>query len=50
MEDGMDKESTYNERSEDECDQMVADEAYREYLESGEKSRPIKELWNELEL
>ena len=35
------------EKIENEYDIAVADEAYREYLESGKKSRPISELWEE---
>lgn len=38
------------ERIEDEYDVMVANEAYQEYLDSGKKSRPIEELWKELDL
>ena len=35
------------ERIEDEYDITVADEAYREYVNSGKESRPISELWEE---
>ena len=35
---------------EDEYDARIAQEAYEEYLKSGEKSRPIEELWKELDL
>ena len=38
------------ERIEDEYDVTVANEAYNEYLDSGKKSRPIAELWRELDL
>ena len=38
------------ERIEDEYDIAVADEAYKEYLDSGCESRPIEELWKELDL
>lgn len=38
------------EKIEDEYDLSVAEEAYREYVESGRKSRPISELWKELDL
>ncbi|MDO4198676.1 MAG: DUF6290 family protein [Erysipelotrichaceae bacterium] len=38
------------EKIEDEYDTTVGEEAYREYLESGKKSRPIEELWEELKL
>ena len=38
------------EKIEDEFDIAVADEAYNEYVKSGKKSRPIEELWDELEL
>lgn len=37
------------ERIEDEYDTEVAEEAYREYVEGGGKSRPFSELWKELE-
>jgi len=37
------------EKIEDEYDIKVAEEAYAEYLQSGKKSRPIEELWKELE-
>lgn len=37
------------ERIEDEYDIALADEAYKEYLDSGKKSRPIEELWRELD-
>lgn len=35
---------------EDEYDAAVADAAYEEYVRSGKKSRPIEELWEELDL
>lgn len=38
------------ERIEDEYDIAVADEAYREYVDSDRRSRPIEKLWKELEL
>lgn len=38
------------ERIEDEYDITVANEAYDEYLEEGKKSRPISELWQELDI
>ena len=38
------------EKIEDEYDIELADEAYDEYVKDGEKSRPIEELWQELEL
>ena len=38
------------EKIEDEYDIAVADEAYREYVDGGRKSRPISELWSELDL
>lgn len=34
---------------EDEHDLTVANEAHQEYLKSGKKSRPIEELWKELD-
>ena len=38
------------ERIEDEYDITAADEAYEEYVKSGKKSRPISELWKELDI
>ncbi len=38
------------ERIEDEYDIAIANEAYREYVDGGRKSRPISELWRELDL
>ena len=38
------------ERIEDEYDLSIADEAYSEYVAEGRKSRPIEELWKELDL
>ena len=38
------------ERIEEEFDLTVADEAYSEYEKSGGKSRPISQLWKELDL
>lgn len=38
------------EKIEDEFDIVIGEEAYKEYLESGKKSRPIDELWQELDL
>jgi hypothetical protein len=38
------------ERIEDEYDIAVADEAYGEYVDSDRRSRPIEELWKELDL
>ena len=35
---------------EDEYDLMVAESAYSEYIANGKESRPIQELWEELEL
>lgn len=37
------------EKIEDEYDIVVFDEAYGEYQHDGRKSRPIEELWRELE-
>ena len=37
------------EKIEDEYDLTVAQEAYDEYVNDGRKSRPISELWKELE-
>ena len=38
------------ERIEEEYDISVYDEAYSEYVKGGKKSRPIEELWSELDL
>ena len=38
------------EKIEDEYDIAVANEAYDEYLKEGKKSRPISELWKELDI
>ncbi len=38
------------EKIEDESDVMIANEAYEEYEQSGKVSRPITELWKELNL
>ena len=38
------------EKIEDEYDIAVADEAYGEYVDSDRSSRPIEELWKELDL
>lgn len=38
------------EKIEDEYDIVVANEAYDEYVAEGKKSRPIEELWKELDL
>ena len=38
------------EKIEDEYDLTVAQEAYDEYVNGGRKSRPISELWKELDL
>lgn len=38
------------EKIEDEFDAAVAEEAYQEYLDSGMESKPISELWKELDL
>ncbi len=38
------------ERIEDEYDISVANDAYSEYVNGGSKSRPISELWEELDL
>ena len=35
---------------EEEYDIAVAEEAYQEYLDSGKQSRPIQELWKDLNL
>lgn len=38
------------EKIEDEYDTIVAEQAYKEYIEQGKKSRPISELWSELNI
>ncbi len=38
------------EKIEDEYDISVYEDAYREYENSGKESRPIAELWKELDL
>ena len=38
------------ERIEDEYDITIGEEAYKEYVKDGRKSRPVEELWNELNL
>ncbi|MBQ5321920.1 MAG: antitoxin [Oscillospiraceae bacterium] len=38
------------EKIEDEYDIAIAQEAHAEYVAEGEKSRPISELWKELDL
>ncbi len=38
------------EKIEDEYDIAVCEEALKDYEESGRKSRPIEELWQELEI
>lgn len=37
-------------RIEEEYDVAIAEEAYQEYLDGGCKSKPIEELWKELDL
>lgn len=37
------------EKIEDEYDIIVADEAYKEYLDSGCKSTPVADFWRELD-
>ena len=39
-----------DEEIEDKCDIALANEAYAEYESGGKKSRPISELWKELDL
>lgn len=38
------------EKIEDEYDFVVAKDAYDEYVKTGRKSRPVSELWEELDL
>lgn len=37
------------EKIEDEFDGVIADEAYREYLDSGCKATPVSDFWRELD-
>ena len=47
----MNRENCINiDKMEEEYDSEVAQEAHDEYVKSGCKSRPISELWKELEL
>ncbi len=48
----IEKEKTKDEieKIEDEFDLTLADEAYNEYIKDGKKSRPIEQLWEELDL
>ena len=41
---------TADEEIEEKCDTALANEAYAEYESGGKKSRPISELWKELDL
>ncbi len=43
------KKAVFNE-IEDHYDLVVAESAYQDYLAKGKKSRPIEELWKELDL
>lgn len=38
------------EQIEDEYDIAIAEEAYKEYVQSGKQSKSISALWNELDL
>ena len=38
------------EKIEYEYDVVIADEAYKNYIKSGKKSKPISELWQELDI
>ena len=46
----IDKIKELEERSIGERDAAVANEAYDEYVKEGKNSRPINELWEELNL
>ena len=39
-----------SEQIEDRVDEAIFEEAYEEYLKNGKKSRPIEELWKELDI
>lgn len=43
------KKAVFNE-IEDHYDLVIAESAYQEYLDEGKKSRPIEELWKELDI
>ena len=43
------KQALFN-QIEDEYDLAVAEDAYNEYLKDGKRSRPISDLWKELDL
>ena len=38
------------EKIEDEYDVAIAESAYKDYIDSGKESKPIEELWKELDL
>lgn len=38
------------EKIEDEYDISIVEDAYREYVDNGKKSRPINKLWGELNI
>lgn len=38
------------EKIEDEYDIAIAESAYKDYIDSGKESKPIEELWKELDL
>lgn len=38
------------EKIEDEYDVAVAESAYKDYIDSGKESKPIEDLWKELDL
>lgn len=39
-----------SEKIEDEIDRKAYNKAWKEYLESGKQSRPIEELWDEVDI
>lgn len=39
-----------SEQIEDRVDEAIFEEAYKEYLKSGKKSRPVSELWKEADI
>ncbi len=38
------------EQIEEEYDIKIGEEAYKDYIKSGKKSRPIEELWKEVDI
>ena len=47
---GEDFKKALFEKIEDEYDVAIAESAYKDYIDSGKESKPIEELWKELDL